>query len=71
MSVLLLVGFLVLLSTKNSSYYKKLLSLQKPPYGPSPCDHSIDKRRHLGGVMQIISFIEMQDVQVIDLLFNT
>jgi hypothetical protein len=48
MSVLLL-GFLVLLLTKNSPFYKKLLALQTPSYGPSPCDHSIDKGRLLGG----------------------
>jgi len=48
MSVLLL-GFLVLLSTKNSPFYRKLLALQIPSYGPSRCDHSINKRRILGG----------------------
>jgi hypothetical protein len=45
----ILLGLLVLLSTNNSMFYEKLLSLQKPSYGPFPCDHSMDKRRILGG----------------------
>ena len=47
MSVLLL-GFLVFLSTKNSPSSKKSLELETPSDTPPRCNHNIVDRRHLG-----------------------